>query len=205
MTLFAQRAGAALAAAALLGPVAATPASAETPSGDCAGVWVAVEGQATRCATRHATGQEALTSAGFTVEDGSPGMLCRIGGVPDVCKISPSGYWSYWQSTRGPDGTWTPWSYSQLGYTVSHPVAGSAEGWIFGDGRTPPAALPAFLTTSPGSAAPNPGASHGPGVPTAAPAPVPGPGDLTGVVVAGALLLIGGTAVAVTLARRRRG
>ncbi len=191
---------AALTAAALLGLAAPAPASAETPSGDCAGVWVAVDGQATRCATRHATGQEALVSAGFTVEDGSPGMLCRIGGVPDVCKLSPSGYWSYWQSTRGADGTWTPWSYSQLGYTASHPAAGTAEGWVFGDGKTPPAALPASLTASPGGAA-----SSSPVAPPTADAPVQGPGDLTGVVATTAALLIGGTAVAVALARRRRG
>lgn len=58
-----RRTGAVVAAATLLGFAASAPASAD-PSGDCAGVWVAVEGQATRCATRHATGQEALTSAG---------------------------------------------------------------------------------------------------------------------------------------------
>ena len=189
-----RRTGAVVAAATLLGFAASAPASAD-PSGDCAGVWVAVEGQATRCATRHATGQEALTSAGFSVEDGSPGMLCRIGGVPEVCTLSPSGYWSYWQSTRGADGTWTPWAYSQLGYTSSRPAAGAAEGWVFGDGQTPPAPLPASLT---GSAAP------GTTPAVAAPGTATGPGDLTGVVVTGAALLIGGTAVVVVLARRRR-
>ena len=199
MTLFAQRAGAALAAAALLGPVAATPASAETPSGDCAGVWVAVEGQATRCATRHATGQEALTSAGFTVEDGSPGMLCRIGGVPDVCKISPSGYWSYWQSTRGPDGTWTPWSYSQLGFTASHPVAGSAEGWVFGDGKQAPPSPPTGTASAPTPAAsgtPSPDATAGPAE------PVSGSG---GVLLTLGALGVGGGALGIWALRKRRG
>lgn len=185
--------GAAVAAAALLVPAAATPAHAAPDVAPCTGVWVVVEGQRSACASEHATGQQALTSAGFTVEDSSPGMLCRIGGRPDTCTVSPSGYWSYWQAPRNAEGGWDAWTYSQLGYTNSHPTAGAAEGWVFGDGRTPPAPLPATDEVPADQGRP----------PEGGPANA-GRDDLTGVVVTGAVLLVGGAAVAAVLARRRR-
>lgn len=111
------------------------------PPGTCSGVWVAVAGQATRCATHHATGADALARAGFSVAEKTPGFLCQIGGTPATCAISPTAHWSYWHAAPRADGSWGPWQYSELGYTLYRPTPGHAEGWVFGDGRTPPPPL----------------------------------------------------------------
>lgn len=114
----------------------------------CAGVWVVVDygslgGIDTGCATSHGTGLAALRSAGFspTVEDG---FVLKIEGKPSSPNPK-SAYWSYWQAKRQDDGSYSAWSYSNLGATASHPKQGNAEGWRFqdlSDGKVPPGAKP---------------------------------------------------------------
>lgn len=155
-TLAAFTIGLLAAAGGILAPAAVAPAQAAS---ECAGVWVVVGGQGTRCATEYSTGKAALRSAGFTVRDKSPGFLCQINGSPATCTITNDEHWAYYQASRNADGTWGPWRYSQLGYTSTSPKKGDAEGWVFGagiHGPKPPAP----------PAAPKP-------VPTQAPAPAP--------------------------------
>jgi hypothetical protein len=85
-----------------------------------------------------ATGIEALTQAGFGVEQVAsiPGMVCRINLLPDTeCGAAPppDGYWSYWYAA--PDDT--EWTYSQVGAAGRTPVDPGLEGWAFGDGAPP--------------------------------------------------------------------
>ncbi len=188
------RTAAAVAAAVLLGTVAPAPAHAAPESAACTGVVVVVEGQGQGCATHHATGQEALRSAGFATQDQSPGMLCRINEQPATCAVRPGAYWSYWQSTPTGDG-YTPWVYAQLGYTASQPKPGDVEGWVFGDGSRPPSVPPAQAAGSP--------APVSAGTSGAAPGAQPGP-DVTGVVVTGVIVLAGAAGIAYVLVRRRR-
>lgn len=135
----------------------ATPAHAdEAATGACTGVWVAVDEASPRCAADFATGRAALESAGYAIAEKSPGFLCRLDGVPEECTVSATSHWSYWQASRGADGSWGPWTYSPVGYTASQPARGDAEGWVFGDGKTPPPPLPEDPATAatPSTAAP---------------------------------------------------
>jgi len=116
-----------------LGWVGTVPqASAATSS--CDGVWVVVDygslgGTSTKCAGSHATGKAALTSAGFnpTLDNG---MITKISGKPSNPDTNKD-YWSYWTATLKSDGSYSGWSYSNLGATSSHPVKGNAEGWRY--------------------------------------------------------------------------
>ena len=127
-------------AAAVLGTFTLGVPTAQAAS--CDGVWVVVAGQGTKCATSHGTGKAALQSAGFSTKDKSPGFLCQINSSPSSCVISTEAYWSYWQAKKNADGSWGKWTYSNLGYTSTSPAKGSAEGWSFGNGSTPPPAPP---------------------------------------------------------------
>ncbi len=134
---------------AVLAPVwAGTAAQANAAESSCDGVWVVVDfgslgGTETKCATSYGTGAAALRSAGFgpTIEDG---FVSRIAGKP--AKSDPTKeYWSYWQATLKSDGTYSGWSYSNLGATASHPQRGNAEGWRYqslSDGKVPPGPAP---------------------------------------------------------------
>ncbi len=139
-----------------LGGVGTVPqASAATSS--CAGVWVVVDygalgGTSTKCATSYSNGKAALTSAGFspTLDNG---MITRISGKPENPDTSKN-YWSYWKATLKSDGSYSAWSYSNLGATSSHPVKGNAEGWRYqslSGGNVPPG-----VTPPKGEAAPKP-------------------------------------------------
>lgn len=139
-----------------LGWVGTVPqASAATSS--CDGVWVVVDygslgGTSTKCAGSHATGKAALISAGFgpTLDNG---MITKISGKPSNPDINKD-YWSYWTATLKSDGSYSGWSYSNLGATSSHPVKGNAEGWRYQSlsaGKVAPGATPPK-----GEAAPKP-------------------------------------------------
>lgn len=117
----------------LAGVVAAAPAPAAAAA-TCSGVWVVVDfgnqgGVSTKCATSYSTGAAALRSAGFspTLDNG---MLTRIDGKPGTVDLK-NAYWSYWHATPKADGSWSGWSYSNLGATAYHPVKGNAEGWHY--------------------------------------------------------------------------
>ena len=163
-----RRALAALAAfvLAVLGTVGGTTASAAPlpQAGTCSGVWVAV-GSSVRCATSYSTGLAALRSAGFSVES-TNGLICRINGSPETCTAGFSAYWSYWHATRRTDGTYGAWTYSNKGAGQYQPTQGDAEGWAFGDGKTPPSGRP---PAAPVAAAPPP--TRAPPTPPTAPAP----------------------------------
>jgi len=114
----------------------ATPAHAlpAPQSSSCAGVWVIVDygalgGTATACADSYSTGTAALRSAGFALTLDA-GLIVRINGLPTTPNIQEN-YWSYWHATRQPDGSYSGWSYSSVGPSSYHPVAGNAEGWRY--------------------------------------------------------------------------
>jgi hypothetical protein len=117
----------------LAGVGAAAPAPAAAAA-TCSGVWVVVDfgsqgGVRTACATSYSTGAAALRSAGFspTLDNG---MLTRIDGKPGTVDLK-NAYWSYWHATPKADGSYSGWSYSNLGATAYHPVKGNAEGWHY--------------------------------------------------------------------------
>jgi hypothetical protein len=208
-----------VAALAMLAPASAPgvpPVLPETaaPVPGCAGVWVVVDatalgkGVTTSCAHTHATGNEALQSAGFRTER-TAGMLCAINGLPEVCKVAASAYWSYWQAS--PSGlAYGHWSYAGVGPGSYRPRGGDAEGWVFGDGTKPPSELPSSIATAasdqptpaPATAEPAPSPATEPSEP-AAPA---GSGGLDPgrpyalIVVAGVVMVVG---LGVGLVRRR--
>ena len=112
-------------------PAQALPAP-QTAS--CAGVWVVVDygalgGMTTACAGSYSTGTAALRSAGFALTLDA-GLVVRINGLPTTPNIQEN-YWSYWHATRQPDGSYSGWSYSSVGPSSYHPVAGGAEGWRY--------------------------------------------------------------------------
>ena len=112
-------------------PAQALPAP-QTAS--CAGVWVVVDygavgGTVTACAGNYSTGTAALRSAGFALTLDA-GLIVRINGLPTTPNIQEN-YWSYWHATRQPDGSYSGWSYSSVGPSSYHPVAGGAEGWRY--------------------------------------------------------------------------
>ncbi|MEA5117069.1 MAG: hypothetical protein VB036_05550 [Propionicimonas sp.] len=198
------RHGPAILAAALVllaaGPVA--PASA-APAETCTGVWVVVDAStlggpvSLSCATDHTTGTEALASAGVEIVRSSS-MLCQLNGLPEECSISATAYWSYWQAAPSGD-SYGAWTYASLGPDSYHPRGGDAEGWVFGDGRTPPSALPTTL------AQPGPGTTTtatAPAQPEPTPQQLPAPGSpRTLIIVVGLVVLV---AIALWIARRRR-
>jgi len=117
-------------------------------------VWVVVERDTGRqqggCASKFATGLEALTSAGFTPT--GTGFVTAIDGYPS--RDVADSYWSYWHATdptsKGGEVSYR-WSYSATGAAEHHPAAGSVEGWRFESWKVDPAApswTPRFGTTS---------------------------------------------------------
>ncbi|HEY3406577.1 MAG TPA: hypothetical protein VGK53_00235, partial [Propionicimonas sp.] len=128
-----------------------TPPKLPAATSVCTGVWVIVDrgnGQdTTRCATRFATGTAALSSAGFRVKSFTTGFgasVCQIAKFPAACDTTfASGYWSYWQSTQKPDGTWEPWTYATTGPSTSTPSRGVAEAHLWVAGSIPWDASPA--------------------------------------------------------------
>jgi MYXO-CTERM domain-containing protein len=98
---------------------------------------------ATGCAVDPANGLDALAGAGFSVTEVASirGMVCRIDELPEsTCGGAPPAkeYWSYWRAGSGD----AEWSYSPVGGADARPDAGDVEGWVFGDGSTPPALAP---------------------------------------------------------------
>jgi hypothetical protein len=131
-----------------LGWVGAAQPGTAVAAAACDGVWVVVDfgslgGISTECATSYGSGAAALRSAGFdpTFDDG---MLTKIAGKPSTPDLSKA-YWSYWAANRRSDGSYSGWSYSNLGASSSHPKQGNAEGWHYlslSDAKAPPAAAP---------------------------------------------------------------
>ena len=94
------------------------------------------------------TGGDLLNRSGLTVLfDFSTGLgakVCKIGETgcdyprEDCwcqCQGSPCNYWNYWQLRNG------NWVYSPLGASIRHLVDGEVDGWVWGDGQTPPPLL----------------------------------------------------------------
>jgi hypothetical protein len=126
-----------------------TPAAAQDYSA-CNGVQVIVDygslggGVQSGCATSFSTGTAALRSAGLTPALDN-GMVTQIRTKPATSDINKA-YWSYWHATRNADGSYSSWSYSNLGATSYHPTKGNAEGWHFvslSDAASGPNARPA--------------------------------------------------------------
>lgn len=128
----------------------------------CNGVWVVVDfgslggGVSTRCATSFSSGSTALQST-FGARSGG-GMITAIAGKPGKPDVYKN-YWSYWHATRRSDGSYSGWSYSNLGASSYHPTKGAAEGWH-------------YVSTSGSASAPG---AKPPNNPVAAPKPKPKP------------------------------
>lgn len=146
------------------GAAAATPTQA-TPlpqASTCSGVWVVVDfgslgGTSTKCSTSYGTGLAALKSAGFspTVSDG---FVYKISGKPSKPDTNKA-YWSYWHATAKDDGSYSDWSYSNLGADSYHPTKGNAEGWRYQSldgGKVPPGIAPPATDTSTPTPTPKP-------------------------------------------------
>ena len=142
----------AAAPAAVAAPAAGAMPAHTDPSAACAGdsgVTVVVQmPDATHygCATGDpATGEEALTGAGFELEHDTSGMVCSIGHEGTwypvegedgwTCGDFDGTYWSYWTAEEG-DSEWTS---SQVGAAEHDPAVGEAIGWRHGDGNKAPA------------------------------------------------------------------
>ncbi len=115
---------------------AAVPAQAAAPT--CDGVWVIVQpdedsaaSASAKCATEYTTGIQALTSAGFKIEQSS-GTVSRINTAPTDSDYKTNGgyYWSYWHTTLTTDGALGAWDYYSTGAAQSTPAKGEAEGWL---------------------------------------------------------------------------
>ncbi|GIU85857.1 MAG: hypothetical protein KatS3mg009_0372 [Acidimicrobiia bacterium] len=144
-------------------PTRPGPAGAATwTEGACAGtegVTVVVDASAlggpltVRCALgTPASGWAALEAAGhvLTSVPGFPGAaVCTIDGRPasGFPACWETGFWSYWHAPSTAPGS--AWTFSTVGASARVPPPGSAEGWAFATGpATPPAAGPAFATTT---------------------------------------------------------
>lgn len=119
-------------------PISLPTAHAEASPCGTEQVTVVVKGQGTGCASAGVTGRQALEEAGFSVTPVAkfPGMICRIGGVPDNtdCNDAPpaDSYWAYYHAPLGGD-----WSYSTRGAGDSTTRVSTVEGWAFGAGEEP--------------------------------------------------------------------
>lgn len=137
---------AALAGAAAFAVVPAWAAPVSAQDGECGGVVVVVDRHDEHdpevgCAEDPATGIEALTQAGFEVDEVAsfPGAVCRIDRYPRAeCADMPEAgaSWSYWH------GDGEKWTFSSVGAGTFEPDAGDIEGWVFGDGSAPPSIEP---------------------------------------------------------------
>ena len=84
-----------------------------------------------------ATGRAALESAGFTLTDSIPGMICAIDANPDPCPEDFEGsFWAYWTTEGG------EWVSHTAGADGTDPAPGDIEGWRYNDGATGPELSP---------------------------------------------------------------
>lgn len=156
----------------------------------CNGVWVVVDfgslggGVSTKCATSYSTGMAALRDTFGAKAAG--GMVTAIAGKPRRADIYKD-YWSYWHASRRSDGSYSGWSYSNLGASSYSPTKGAAEGWHYvsisgsasGPGAKPPT-NPVVVTkpkprpkTTTASASAQPSVSKTPTAKASAPAATP--------------------------------
>jgi hypothetical protein len=138
------------------GALSLAPSALAASCSDAGGVTVVVEygaplGTSIRCATGSpATGLDALKGAGhgYTFVPRQPGFVCTIDAKPDPCNNAPAdAYWSYWHAEPGGS-----WSYGTTGAGSYRPVAGSIEGWSFGNGKPPGSRPPMAVATGSGAA-----------------------------------------------------
>lgn len=113
-------------------------------------VWVLVQPEEhvvwTGCASQFRTGLEALTSAGFTIDNRA--SLDRINGYPS----NPDGrhYWSYWHSSPDAGGHFPGYVYSQSGAGTFRPGPGSIQAWRYTSlDSSPSDAIPSMALPTP--------------------------------------------------------
>jgi len=105
---------------------------------DCAaqgGVYVAVtaaDGTAQGgCATKPASGTDALQATGFTITRDASGMICAINNYPNPCPATFDGhYWHYYQASAD-DAVAGHWTFATAGSDDTKPQAGWVEGWCY--------------------------------------------------------------------------
>lgn len=134
--------------------VPAQSAPPTTPS-TCTGVWVVVQSDEKTpssakigCAASHATGLDALASAGFAWSGTT--FVNRIDGLPLNTDFGSNGgyYWSYWSAPVNSDGSLGAWAYATSGAATSTPSTSVAEGWLLTNGSENPATTKVFTTPS---------------------------------------------------------
>ncbi len=153
-------------------------------------------GVRTACATGDpSSGLDALESAGIPFQQRPDGLVCVIAGVPaEGCgATSATRFWSYWLREPGA----ASWRMSQVAPAQHDPRPGGAEGWVWGDGRTPPPEVPASAPPTPGVG----GAQADPGERRPADRPR---GTTTFAWIAGLVLLLGIGGAAFWRARQGR-
>jgi hypothetical protein len=133
------------------GALSLAPTVLAASCSDAGGVTVVVEygaplGTSIRCATGNpATGLDALNRAGhgYTFVPRQPGFVCTIDAKPDPCNNAPAdAYWSYWHAKPGGS-----WSYGTTGAGSYRPIAGTIDGWSFGNGKPPSTRPPMPVAT----------------------------------------------------------
>jgi hypothetical protein len=136
-----------------------------------------VETRCVRFEDDQITGADLLALSGLdTVMDPSSGMgvtVCQIEGEgctypaePCFCQCMGGGecaYWNYFFREAGQ----ADWTYSALGAAIHKTEPGSVEGWVWGDGHSPPAEELTFEVIC-ASPTPNPTATSEPPTPVLA-------------------------------------
>lgn len=123
------------------------------------------------CATKFATGAEALVSAGFDIDD--PSFIKVINGRR-ADYVRDGEWWTYFHRAFDPaSGTWGDWEFSQLGASSYAPKPGTVEGWNVSPSSTWNGTPPRWEGYTD---APEPSPSPEPSVePSAEPTPSPEP------------------------------
>ena len=117
------------------GVVPATADGSDNEIGACLAqdkVWLLVvdeagDALANQCVGNPASGEEALTNAGITLQFGDGRMICTMNGHPETCPAVFDG--SYWASYQGAPGK--EYTYATVGPAESKPVGGTIEAWCF--------------------------------------------------------------------------
>lgn len=144
----------------LTGVAAAAPLAASNIPPGCPGALVVVDAakaggqQWSACAASDTdSGLAALKAAGIALRQRADGLVCQLDQLPvDGCdRNDPKLFWGYWVREPGA----AKWQLSQVGPGQHDPRPAGLEGWVYGDGNTPPPE-PGQVPTRPADAGANP-------------------------------------------------
>ncbi len=112
---------------------------------------------------KNITGLELLGRSGLDIATWGT-AVCRIGSAGCdypaercfcECLAPPCRFWSYWQWRDG------RWVYSEVGASQRQVSDGDIDGWVWGDGQSPPVAIPEQICSITGREASTKGAEPG--------------------------------------------